>query len=87
MSEIGVSSQEIKMGAIVLVLSLLFVFAGGYFLGKKRALEEIALHYEDECFADKVQQSLSLFGDQPELPITEFATSDTVLEALRDQEK
>lgn len=58
------SSQELKYGGVALVFVVLFVFAGGYFLGKKRAYEELAVRYDDECFADKVNQSLSSLYEQ-----------------------
>lgn len=61
-----IKSQELTIMGMILFISFVFIFAGGYFLGKKHALEELALHYEDECFADKIQQSLSLLQDQQE---------------------
>lgn len=61
-----IKPKELKYILLILTISLLFIFSGGYFLGKKRMLEEIALQYEDECFADKIQQSLLLLCEQPE---------------------
>lgn len=58
------SSHELKYGGTALIFVVLFVFAGGYFLGKKRAYEELAVRYDDECFADKVNQSLSSLYEQ-----------------------
>ena len=58
------SNHELKYGGAALVLVVLFVFAGGYFLGKKRAYEELAVRYDDECFADKINQSLSSLYEQ-----------------------
>lgn len=76
MNEIVITHQELKIGGIALIFSVIFVFAGGYFLGKKQALEEQALYYEDECFAEKIQQSLSLFCDQAEPGVEEEGETD-----------
>lgn len=58
------SGKELKYGGVALIFVVLFIFAGGYFLGKKRAYEELAVRYDDECFADKVNQSLSSLYEQ-----------------------
>lgn len=86
MSEVVFTIQELKMGIMILLLSLFFVFSGGYFLGKKRAIDELVLHYNDECFADKIQQSLSLFCDNSESSALVFAPSDAIFETSGDQE-
>jgi hypothetical protein len=58
------SGYELKYGGIALIFVMFFVFVGGYFLGKKRAYEELAVKYNDECFADKINQSLSSLYEQ-----------------------
>ena len=57
-----ITHKELGYGLAVVVVGLFFVFAGGYFLGKKRALEDLVMQYDDECFADKISQSLSLLS-------------------------
>ena len=71
-----ITSKELMYGGVALALTLFFVFAGGYFLGKKRAFEELALQYDDECFADKISQSLSLLGEQSEADEAEGAGTE-----------
>jgi hypothetical protein len=70
------SNQELKYGGLALVFVVFFVFAGGYFLGKKRAYEELAVRYDDECFADKVNQSLSSLYEQGDNEPTESSDAE-----------
>lgn len=58
-----VTFRELTYLVVIFVFSLFLVFTGGYFLGKKNALEELVLQYDDECFAEKINQSFSVFSE------------------------
>src|ERR1700730_1641325 len=58
-----ISQKELYYGIAALMCAALFIFVSGYFLGKKRVLEELAAQYDDECFADKVYQSFASLAD------------------------
>lgn len=70
------SSHELKYGGIALIFIFFFTFAGGYFLGKKRAYDELAVKYEEECFADKVNQSLFSLYEQGDSEAAESEGSE-----------
>lgn len=82
-----ITHRELAYGGVALALSLFFVFAGGYFWGKRRAFEELALQYDDECFAEKISQSLSLLSEQPEIEVDEPGTSPEDVDEEQVQEK
>ena len=58
-----ISQKELYYGLAALFCAAIFIFVSGYFLGKKRVLEDLAAQYDDECFADKVYQSFAALTD------------------------
>lgn len=58
-----ISPRDLYYGVAALLCAALFIFMSGYFLGKKRVLEELAAQYDDESFADKVYQSFASLAD------------------------
>ena len=68
---------ELKIISVVFFISCIFLFIGGYFFGKKQALEELAARYEDEYFADKIQQSLAVLYDQQDTSKEEHVMAES----------
>lgn len=58
-----ISPRDLYYGIAALLCAALFIFMSGYFLGKKRVLEELAAQYDDESFADKVYQSFASLAE------------------------
>ena len=58
MSDLKISQKELSQIVGILFFIGLLIFISGYFLGKKKILQEMADQHNNECFANKMYNSI-----------------------------
>lgn len=61
-----ITSRQVSLLFSALLLLIFFIFIGGYFFGKRKALEDYSQHLDQQSLADKIYFSIcSLYDTQP----------------------
>lgn len=81
------SQKEVGQIVAALLIGFFFVFITGYFIGKRKTLEELAIKQEDEVFADKMIDSLATIYEEFEKKPNSAKVEQSDLKEVRELDK